>query len=547
MSYDAASKCAILGSENEVGDYLASSVVAAADLAADGACQGSNCDGPQDVGGIGGAAAGHVSSVKILGGTTVGCTTGMPLSATGGAGSGFEATITASAGGAIVSIAISSHGSGYTSVPLLVVNDAACTCAGNAWATAGNAADGLACVAAKLGKWVDGQDACVPGGGAQPYLIVKDRAYADVIRSDFLAGTNTVMGQPYQAGPAEGGTMVIVRGAYLFPNDMHTSAAASTTNVQQMDGTDAATNLKYLSLTLGGKPATGCTLYNHPRGSDPAAGSASPPSTEYSPVSDLPELRCKAPSGVGSGLDLVLKWHGIPLTINSWWKYGPPIIRSISPAQVPYTGGDYITITGANFGPEDVWAGSDPAGSIHIVDRGWQACEDVELASATTLTCKAPALRPLPRNLDKTAKLVSVTVVVSAGGQRSEQGSSSKLSYSGTPSYYTCTLDRSTCFSCCRSACVVQSFADSIVHGTYRTCDQRCYQYCQYTSSGNSARRLLSRASETQAGKRGAKHRRRGKRAAGHVNRRVDGREWATRRMKERRVKWQAAKPLQAR
>eukprot|EP00961_Rhodomonas_salina_P098367 1323747-Rhodomonas_salina.3 len=66
--------------------------------------------------------------------------------------------------------------------------------------------------------------------------------------------------------------MVIVRGAYLFPNDMHTSAAASTTNVQQMDGTDAATNLKYLSLTLGGKPATGCTLYNHPRGSDPAAG-----------------------------------------------------------------------------------------------------------------------------------------------------------------------------------------------------------------------------------------------------------------------------------
>eukprot|EP00961_Rhodomonas_salina_P098365 1323747-Rhodomonas_salina.1 len=99
--------------------------------------------------------------------------------------------------------------------------------------------------------------------------------------------------------------------------------------------------------------------------------------------------------------------------VNCRWKYGPPIIRSISPAQVPYTGGDYITITGANFGPEDVWAGSDPAGSIHIVDRGWQACEDVELASATTLTCKAPALRPLPRNLDKTAKLVSVTVSLS--------------------------------------------------------------------------------------------------------------------------------------
>eukprot|EP00961_Rhodomonas_salina_P184611 2492516-Rhodomonas_salina.1 len=31
--------------------------------------------------------------------------------------------------------------------------------------------------------------------------------------------------------------------------------------------------------------------------------------------------------------------------VNCRWKYGPPIIRSISPAQVPYTGGDYTTIT----------------------------------------------------------------------------------------------------------------------------------------------------------------------------------------------------------
>eukprot|EP00961_Rhodomonas_salina_P098366 1323747-Rhodomonas_salina.2 len=62
-------------------------------------------------------------------------------------------------------------------------------------------------------------------------------------------------------------------------------------------------------------------------------GSASPPSTEYSPVSDLPELRCKAPSGVGSGLDLVLKWHGIPLTINSWCGAGmlALIVRGILP------------------------------------------------------------------------------------------------------------------------------------------------------------------------------------------------------------------------
>ncbi len=117
-----------------------------------------------------------------------------------------------------------------------------------------------------------------------------------------------------------------IKGAFLFPNDMHVSAAASVTNVQQMDGVDATLNLKYLRVTLGGKTATACTIYSHPRGSDPAAGSSSPPSTEYSPLSDLPELRCKAPAGVGSGLDLEVMWHGIPLIINSWSDPSLPLL-----------------------------------------------------------------------------------------------------------------------------------------------------------------------------------------------------------------------------
>jgi hypothetical protein len=110
VSYSGAGRCATLGTGFEVGDYLSdASAVAAVDQAADGACRGANCQGP-DTGGMGGAAAGHVSSIKILSGTMAGCTIAFTLAVEGSAN--FAAGITAVSSGAITTIAIVNHGAG---------------------------------------------------------------------------------------------------------------------------------------------------------------------------------------------------------------------------------------------------------------------------------------------------------------------------------------------------------------------------------------------------------------------------------------------------
>ena len=111
VSYTAATFCATLGTGFEVGDYLAdANAIAATDLAADGACRGSNCQGP-DTGGIGGAAAGHVSSVKVLSTSLLtGCAVGHTLSVDGSAA--FAAAVASVSTGAITSVAFTNHGSG---------------------------------------------------------------------------------------------------------------------------------------------------------------------------------------------------------------------------------------------------------------------------------------------------------------------------------------------------------------------------------------------------------------------------------------------------
>jgi len=54
-------------------------------------------------------------------------------------------------------------------------------------------------------------------------------------------------------------------------------------------------------------------------------------------LSELPEIRCAAPAGVGAG-DLTVSWHGIRVTVTGWWKYNSPVVTSIQPSNVPYTG-----------------------------------------------------------------------------------------------------------------------------------------------------------------------------------------------------------------
>ena len=333
--------------------------MAAADKhASNGMCTGTNCDGP-DVGGIRGAGNGHISSIKLKAGTMAGCAVGDIITARedNGVGEGFSARVETVSSGAITKVRILSSGRGYSSVPLLAVSSASCTCNTAVWTNA-SAANGAACVQAMLGAFSDGGDACVAGGGGQEYMIVKDSAVAAAVASGVLRGSNYIEGGAYTTGPSAGSSQVRIKGAYLFPNDMHVAAAASVTNVQRLDGPDVTLNLQYLQVLVGGKAASSCTLYTFPRGVDPAQSNRSigsdAVSSDISGLSELPEIRCAAPAGVGSG-DLTVSWHGVAMTIAGWWKYGSPIVSSIQPAHVAYTGGALVTVRGENFGPKASW------------------------------------------------------------------------------------------------------------------------------------------------------------------------------------------------
>ena len=493
LHYDTGNKCATIGSDLEVGDYnVLKGSPAAADVSVHGNCKGAQCDlpwsgsgntypgGADDPSGLRGASSGHISSVKILGGTTASCTTKMFITASDGGGSGFKARIASVDNGKITGIQILNAGTGYTSVPKLLVSSANCQCDGNAWNS--NADNGLACVQAMRGLWSDGGNACVAGGGGAHYVIVKDPNVAAAISTGVLRGTNYIEGGAYAEGHTAGDSEVRITGAYLFPNDMHVSKAASVTNVQLMTGKDVSLNLQYLQVLIGGKEATGCTLHTFPRGVDPAQATRDDDAvTDLSGMSELPEIRCKAPAGVGSG-DLTVTWHGIPVTISNWWKYDVPTVNSVKPAAVPYSGGTFVTIKGSNFGPRSSWSkGAAKGGRIEVMGWGVTTCSLVSYVSDSSLVCRMPALSARTHPVDKASAKVRVQMVVSVGAQRSKQGSSSQLEYTSVPMYYSCdTTPRDTCFKCCRSSCVVESFAAGKTDGFYESCDAQCYKFCGF-------------------------------------------------------------------
>ena len=75
-----------------------------------------------------------------------------------------------------------------------------------------------------------------------------------------------------------------------------------------------------------------------------------------------------------------------------------------------------------------------------------------------------------------------------------------------SPGYYTCDNNQvknkgaqRECFKCCRSACIVDEFANGVKKAgfTYKYCDKSCWQYCGYTSARG--RMLLSLAEDAVA------------------------------------------------
>jgi hypothetical protein len=74
-------------------------------------------------------------------GQLAGCVTGITLSASGGGGSGYAATVTEASDGEISRVTITNRGSGYTADPQLVASSAACTCTPQIWTCSSTSRD----------------------------------------------------------------------------------------------------------------------------------------------------------------------------------------------------------------------------------------------------------------------------------------------------------------------------------------------------------------------------------------------------------------------
>ena len=65
--------------------------------------------------------------------------------------------------------------------------------------------------------------------------------------------------------------------------------------------------------------------------------------------------------------------------------------------------------------------------------------------------------------------------MVTVDGQLSTQGPASAVAYTGVPAYFACdnaapAASPQSCFTCCRSACIVDSFAQVGVRACVRAC-----------------------------------------------------------------------------
>mmetsp|Transcript_57387 Transcript_57387/g.134769 ORF Transcript_57387/g.134769 Transcript_57387/m.134769 type:complete len:1427 (-) Transcript_57387:352-4632(-) len=214
-----------------------------------------------------------------------------------------------------------------------------------------------------------------------------------------------------------------------------------------------------------------------------------PPGTDQDwPVLSKPSIRCRLPETLESDSDLNIFWHGIHTRLSHWFHPRNPSVSSISPMRIPFTGMATVTVRGSDFGPADTWVGKDAKSMIELRGRSMAAkCLEVVHVSNRELLCKIPPLA-LTRQIDlnRDAKTVTLHVVVNKAGKQSRQTSADAITYEGVPGYFGCesrtrnSLDKTTCFQCCRSACIVDEFATGARKGgtTYAHCDATCNKYC---------------------------------------------------------------------
>ena len=164
--------------------------------------------------------------------------------------------------------------------------------------------------------------------------------------------------------------------------------------------------------------ATACTLYNFPRGYDPA-GQALTTATDFSGVQDLPEIRCTSPAGADAQRDVNIYWHGIPVTLTAWWHYMAPTVSTVVPSAGGFAGGATITVLGSNFGPQESWTTTSAGGLVRaagvkaiveIVGKSAVACRSTQWVSDGQLVCVLPPLPSQKQAVNIEAHKVSVQV-----------------------------------------------------------------------------------------------------------------------------------------
>ena len=329
---------------------------------------------------------------------------------------------------------------------------------------------------------------------------------------------------------SQGGTWLSLKGQFLLPTDVNRnddSGIFGTADYATLDTNtnDADTSItsRYLAVSVGHVPyacrtafntvkclasdfietfATGCKIWNKP-----SAGTVTGSTTlcqHWVPPSPMPEIRCMAPPGIGDGQDLIIYWHGIATVLSNWFHYEKPLIQSLQPPRINYKGGT-VTVKGMNFGPQASYTEKTQTSQdtykaqVLIVNRGQTRCRTITWVSDRELICEVPAMPPSRADVDTTARTSKTNVVVEILGTRSIQNGVSQLTYTEVPAYYSCDNARLAsksaqreCFKCCRSACIVDEFANGARKAgyTYTYCDKECYRYCGYFSGRG--RMLLS-------------------------------------------------------
>mmetsp|Transcript_41725 Transcript_41725/g.65154 ORF Transcript_41725/g.65154 Transcript_41725/m.65154 type:complete len:130 (-) Transcript_41725:115-504(-) len=101
------------------------------------------------------------------------------------------------------------------------------------------------------------------------------------------------------------------------------------------------------------------------------------------------------------------------------------------------------------------------------------------------------------QSINTNSRTLQVHITVFAINQQTRAQAIATLTYTDVPSYYSCDNDQISnlakkrdCFKCCRSACVVDEFAQGGKKAgfTYQYCDKSCYQFCGYISTGRLAK-----------------------------------------------------------